>query len=61
MVHFFQILSETQSFLEPYKAALGDVEAQVVEQTEKIASIKRKILLNEEKISKLLFNVGKKN
>jgi hypothetical protein len=47
--------------LEPYKAALGDVEAQVVEQTEKIASIKRKILLNEEKISKLLFNFGKKN
>ena len=59
-VNFFTVLkSETQSFIEPYKAALNDIENQVTEQSEKIANVKRKIILNEEKINKLIFNVGK--
>jgi hypothetical protein len=40
---------------------LNDIENQINDQSEKIASVKRKIIMNEEKISKLLFNVGKKN
>lgn len=56
---FFSKNSETQSFIEPYKAALNDIESQVTEQSEKIANVKRKIILNEEKINKLIFNVGK--
>jgi len=52
---------EAQSLLDPYKSALSDIENQINDQSEKIASVKRKIIMNEEKISKLLFNVGKKN
>ena len=52
---------EAQSLLEPYKGALSDIENQINDQSEKIASVKRKILLNEEKTSKLLFSVAKKN
>lgn len=51
--------SENQSTLEPYKAALADIENQIKEQSEKIANVKRKIILNEEKINKLIFNIGK--
>ncbi len=52
---------ETSSFLEPYKSALVDIDAQISEQSEKIAAVKRKILINEEKTSRLIFNVGKKS
>ena len=54
-------LSETMSYLEPYRSALTEIETQIGEQLEKIASVKRKILTNEEKISRLIFNVGKTN
>ncbi len=59
LIFIFASNSETQSFIEPYKAALNDIENQVTEQSEKIANVKRKIILNEEKINKLIFNVGK--
>ena len=59
LIFIFASKSETQSFIEPYKAALNDIENQVTEQSEKIANVKRKIILNEEKINKLIFNVGK--
>lgn len=49
------------SYLEPYRSALTEIETQIGEQLEKIASVKRKILTNEEKISRLIFNVGKTN
>ena len=49
------------SSLEPYKQALLEIDAQIGEQMEKVASVKRKILLNEDKISKLIFNIGKKS
>ena len=51
--------AEAQSLLGPYKGALADIENQINDQSEKIASVKRKILLNEEKTSKLLFSLGK--
>jgi len=57
----FSLKSEAQSLLEPYKGALADIENQTNDQSEKIASVKRNILLNEEKISKLLFSIGKQN
>ncbi len=56
---YSKFISESQSLLDPYKGALGDIETQIEEQMEKIANVKRKIILNEEKISKLLFGVGK--
>lgn len=58
---FCVFLSETMSYLEPYRSALTEIETQIGEQLEKIASVKRKILTNEEKISRLIFNVGKTN
>jgi len=58
---FLNHFREAQSLLDPYKSALSDIENQINDQSEKISSVKRKIIMNEEKISKLLFNVGKKN
>lgn len=47
------------NFIEPYKEALRQIENQIVEQMDRIGTVKRNILLNEEKISRLIFNIGK--
>lgn len=57
----FTFFREANLALEPYKAALNEVNNSINDQLEKIASVKRKILLNEDKISKLIFNIGKRN
>lgn len=56
---FFFYFREMQNFIEPYKEALRQIENQIAEQMDRIGTVKRNILLNEEKISRLIFNIGK--
>lgn len=60
-IYFYFIFRDAKSLLDPYKSALDDIEIQINDQSEKISAVKRKIIINEEKISKLLFNIGKRN
>lgn len=45
---------------EPLKTKLAELEQQIKDQSDAIASVKRKILTNEEKISRLILTVSKK-
>ncbi len=52
--------SEANLALEPYKVALSEVTNSINDQLEKIASLKRKITINEEKTTKLIFGIVKR-